>query len=312
MRNIIWLILFIPSVLFSQTAKKYEYCDDEPNYYADKIDDDEWLGNQFIVGTVGDNDNHKVDSIYYFGRTTGSDGTINFYIDTVDGSNFPTGNHKFSGSIAMIDLTQNEAGAGYYITMTGSDSLYANGHYALYATSTSTSATYWFSNNAGTYSGGYEITYDGSWSEWSSYDIRFEIYGTSPTPPQEAPSYTYYGSKLGIKKLTGRTVQFLKPVSSGSSGSSGGLCFTNLYCLADNQHFLHRENIAVDEDVGTWIRIYTWGGSEPVYSIHENYYDTYKINSSTGLIEINSTVHNTVDYQDTIRKVVIKSVCEGV
>ena len=168
------------------SSGRHEHCDDEPDYYGDYITDTDWIGQHITIGANGDNENQKVDSLYWFGRVTTEVGTLTFYIDTVDGDGYPDGVHLYTGSIANSLITQDGGGAGYYITMTGSDSLYKDGHYAPYAVNTHSSA-YWFSNSTGTYPGGNQIIYDGTWRTSASYDCVFEIHGTGAIyqPPSD-------------------------------------------------------------------------------------------------------------------------------
>jgi len=164
---------------------RYEFNDDSPNYYADTITNTTYVGQQFTVGTVSTNENHDVDSIYWFGRTTAESGTLTFYIDSLDGDSYPDGDHIYSGTIDIADITSDAGGDGYYVAMTGSDSLITDGHYGIYSVSSSSLNTMWFSDNAGTYTGGYELIYDGSWAEWSAYDVVFAIYGTPKAAEEE-------------------------------------------------------------------------------------------------------------------------------
>ena len=165
-------------------AKLYEYNNPTCDSWRGVYGDDYMAGNQFTIGTVGDNEAFTIDSIEIVGDRSGNPGTTYLYIYAIDVNGFPTGavlaDGSFNGNILgttlhqdtiMVDISDD----GYIVTASTTYTWHIK------APSGDEDNMIRLSRETDdTYAGGYAIYSDaGGWSKdtGDDWDHYWKIYG---------------------------------------------------------------------------------------------------------------------------------------
>ncbi|MBN1183330.1 MAG: cadherin domain-containing protein, partial [Bacteroidales bacterium] len=86
--------------------------------------------------------------------------------------------------------------------------------------------------------------------------------------------------------------------------------YDSTYVLAVKQKFAIPEDVRNGDDVGTWLKTWTWMSGNPVsYAIQKNFNGAFSINAQTGLIKIVdfANINGKIVQQDTIINLIIRS-----
>ncbi len=86
--------------------------------------------------------------------------------------------------------------------------------------------------------------------------------------------------------------------------------YDSTYVLAVNQRFAIPENVSNGDDVGIWMKTWTWSSVGRIsYSIEKNYHNAFRINPSSGLITVSdcTKINGKVVQQDTLVNLIIRT-----
>lgn len=181
MKNLFYILLFIPLALFGQT--RYEYYTVGDNYDATITSSDDLRAQIFTVGTVGSNEDFPISSVRIKVSKVGSPGDVTVSIRAVAGDGWtPTGESLSSGTLPMSEVGTEPA---WHEVAMSSYELQASTSYVLQFSCSGIESNYpkFRASSTGTYPGGYAIySIDGgdNWSQLTSYDYMFEIWGAGP------------------------------------------------------------------------------------------------------------------------------------
>ena len=84
--------------------------------------------------------------------------------------------------------------------------------------------------------------------------------------------------------------------------------YDSLFCIAEDQIFISRENVANDDVIGVWMQNYTYLGSTASFSIQTNWNNAFKFNGDTIAVNDYTQFEFTAD---TTIKLLIKSTADG-